>query len=386
MRPIAILSSLGLATLVASTFACSGSPSDSGFSGGSSGGGNSSSSGGGSNSSGGSSSSGGGNSSGGGSGSFGTSSSGSSGSSSGAGEGGTTSVTYVYAHTDNTLYSVDPMTNAVTMIGAFTGGATTTTDLAVDENNDVYVCSETAVYKATLPSSGTGSVTLTQLATFTGVTNMYALAFTPKGSLDPNNEILVGGDGAGTVWSIDTSSGATKNLGNFGADPSNSCTGGSGCTLGLSGDMVFYTDSSGKPTGLATIRSCGTGGKGCSNDWLAGVDMTALATAYTTGTPATTGHALLGGVYGGSSTALGPGTGYYAVYGLAAYNSKVFGFTRNESSTSTPPTLITIDTGTGVGSMVSNAFSFTNGWSGAGVSTKVTIVNVPPPPPPPMNQ
>jgi hypothetical protein len=278
------------------------------------------------------------------------------------------------------------MTNAVTMVGAFTGGPTTVTDLAVDENNDVYVNSETAVYKAALPAGGTGAVTCTQLATFTGVTNMYALAFTPKGSLDPNNEILVGGDGAGTVWSIDTTSGATKNLGNFGPDPSNMCTNKSGCTLGLSGDMVFYLNSSGAPTGLATIRSCGTGGKGCSNDWLAGVDMTALATAYTSGTPATTGHALLGGVYGGSSSALGPGTGYYAVYGLAAYNSKIFGFTRNESSSMSPPTLITIDTGTGAGSMVNNGFSFTNGWSGAGVSTKVTIVNVPPPPPPPVNQ
>jgi hypothetical protein len=380
MRPIAILSSLGLATLVASVLACSGSPNDSGFNGnGSSGGGSGSSgSGGGSNSSGGSSS---GNSSGGGSGSFG-SSSGSSGGSGSGGDGGVTTKTIVYAHTDNTLFSVDPATSAVTMIGQFTGGATTITDLAVDVNNEVYVNSETAVFKAALPSGGTGSVTLTQLAAFTGVTNMYALAFTPKGSLDPNNETLLGGDGAGTVWAIDTTSGATKNLGNFGADPSNSCTAGTGCTLGLSGDLVFYTDSNGAPTGLATIRSCGSGGKGCSNDWLAGVDMTALNTAYTSGMPATTGHALLKGVYGGSSTSLGAGTGFHSVYGLAAYNSKIFGFTRSGYNGSSPPSLITIDTGTGAGSMVSNSFSFTNGWSGAGVTTQVHIVAPPPPPPP----
>jgi hypothetical protein len=378
MRPIAILSSLGLATLVASALACSGSANDSGFNNGSSSsGGGSSSSGGGSNSSGGSSS--GSNSSGGGSGSFGTSSSG--GSSGGGGDGGTTTKTIVYAHSDNTLYSVDPSTNAVTMIGQFTGGATTITDLAVDVNNDVYVNSETAVFKAALPSGGTGSVTLTQLAAFNGVSTMYALAFTPKGSLDPNNEILVGGDGNGTVWAIDTTSGATKNLGNFGADPSNSCTAGTGCTLGLSGDLVFYTDSSGTPTGLATIRSC-SGGKGCSKDWLAGVDMGAMQTAYTSGTPATTGHALLKGVYGGSSTSLGSGTGFHSVYGLAAYNSKIFGFTRSGYMGSSPPSLITIDTGTGAGSMVSNSFSFTNGWSGAGVTTQVHIVAPPPPPPP----
>ena len=141
------------------------------------------------------------------------------------------------------------------------------------------------MYKAALPAGGTGSVALTQLATFTGVTNMfYALAFTPTGSLDPNNEILVGGDGAGTVWSIDTSSGATKNLGNFGADPSNMCTSGNGCTLGLSGDIVFYlneqrrSDGAGDHPVLRDRRQAAA-----ANDWLAGVDMTALATAYTSG-------------------------------------------------------------------------------------------------------
>jgi hypothetical protein len=40
--------------------------------------------------------------------------------------------------------------------------------------------------------------------------------------------------------------------------------------------------------------------------------------------------------------------------------------------------LVQIDTTTGKGTAKGSAFTFTNGWSGAGVTTKVTI-NVPPP-------
>ena len=79
----------------------------------------------------------------------------------------------------------------------------------------------------------------------------YALAFAPAGALDPNNEILVGGDSTGNLWSITTTGGATKSLGDFGADPIIS-----GNIFELSGDIVFYIDSSTNPTGLATIRSC----------------------------------------------------------------------------------------------------------------------------------
>ena len=303
-------------------------------------------------------------------------------------EAGVTVHTTVYAHTDDTLYTVDPMTEAATMVGQFTGlpvvdgGSPAVTDLAVDGTGAVYVNTESAVYKATLPSGGTGPVSLSQIATIgaSGV-YFYALAFAPAGAIDPMNEVLIGGDSKGNLWSIDPS-GAATNLGGFGADPFTS-----GNIFELSGDVVFYIDpSTMKPTGLATIRSCPSSGGSskCSNDWLAGVNMTALMSAYTSKTPAAT---LLGGIYGGSSSAAGPGTGFHDVFGLGAWgdatSSKIFGFTRNYKTTMAPPTLITIDTTSGVGTPVPGAsFSFTNGWSGAGVTTKITI-SVPPPPPPP---
>jgi hypothetical protein len=322
----------------------------------------------------------------------GTTSSSSGGSSSGAppalgGDAGTPSppdgsvvvTTTIYANTDDSLYSMDPQTQAVTLIGKFTGtgGGTndgTVTDVAVNAAGDVYVNTESVVYRATLPS-GAGAVQLAKIATISlkQGQRFYALAFAPAGALG-SDEVLIGGDGTGEVWSIDTSSGATKHLGNFGKDPRDATK-----VLALSGDLVFYLDASSKPTGLATIRSCASGGASCdhTSDFLAGVDMTALATAYTSGTPAAS---LLGGIYGGSGGSIGSGVGRGDLFGLGAWQGNVYSFARSASGT--PAQLLTVDTTSGKGSALPATFSFTNGWSGAGVTTKVTI-NVPPPPPPP---
>jgi hypothetical protein len=294
------------------------------------------------------------------------------------GDGAVTVQTVIYAHTDDTLYSMDPQSKATTMIGTFSGvgGGSTdkaVTDLAVNANGDVYVNTESVVYRATLPSSPPGAVVLTRVAALQSSNRFYALAFAPAGSLDASSETLVGGDGNGELWAIDTASGATTDLGHFGNDPTNP-----GNVFALSGDVVFYLDANGKPTGLATIRSCPSGGYGCGKDFLAGVDMTALNTAYTSKSPAAS---LLAGIYGGSASTPGPGTGYADVFGLGAWQGSVFGFTRHTSAM--PPTLILIDSSTGAGTTVATFnFPSNNGWSGAGVTTKVTV-NVPKPPPPP---
>jgi hypothetical protein len=298
-----------------------------------------------------------------------------------------TTSTTIYGNTDTQLYSLDPSSNVVTVLGTFSGmsGSTydsTVTDCAVDAEGDIYVNTETVVYKATMPStpSATATIALTGGVTIAGTKDQsfYALAFAPKGFLG-SGETLIGGDNAGELWSIDPTSGTTQDLGNFGGVPGSS----TGQVFALSGDMVFYTSGS-TATGLATIRSCETGGTKCTanNDYLAGIDMTALATAYTSKTPAAS---LLGGIYGGSSTTVGPGTGYGEIFGLGAWEGDVYGFTRVESSTDAhPPQLISISTTSGAGSMITSTFPFTTGgWSGAGVTTTVTIKVPPPPPPPP---
>jgi hypothetical protein len=290
--------------------------------------------------------------------------------------------TTAYANTDNTLYSVNPATQQATAIGPMAGmgggsGDKTITDVAVNGSNELYVNTEKVVYKATLPAGGTGTVQLASVAQIQGSTYFYALAFAPKGALDPNNETLVGGDENGDLWSIDTSNGSTFKLGNFGVDKSNSNN-----TFGLSGDVVFYLDPTTQaPTGLATIRSCPPNTSKpslCNGDYLAGVNMTALKTAYTTHSTATS---LLGGIYGGSKSGPGNGIGVSDVFGLAAWNSTVFGFSRYLSGA--PASLLTIDTTTGVGTPV-HTFTFpsNDGWSGAGVTTSVSVKVAPPPPPP----
>ncbi|HEX7602250.1 MAG TPA: hypothetical protein VF316_11620 [Polyangiaceae bacterium] len=294
------------------------------------------------------------------------------------GDGGTAVATTIYANTDDSLYSMDPNTMAVTLIGKVAGlggGANDTnmTDMAVNANGDVFVNSESVVYKAAVPN-GPGTVQLTKVASISLKANQkfYALAFTPAGALEAG-ETLIGGDGNGELWSIDASNGTTKDLGNFGPDSAHV-----GSIFALSGDLVFYEDANNKPTGLATIRSCKTGTTTCirTSDYLAGVDMTALAAAFKSGTPGK----LLTGIYGGSKTTAGAGTGYGDLFGLGAWQGNVFAFARK--TTTTPPRLVGVSTVTGAGTVLSSSFPFTNGWSGAGVSTKVTV-NVPPPPPPP---
>jgi hypothetical protein len=203
----------------------------------------------------------------------------------------------------------------------------------------------------------------------------YALGFTPKDALGTGTgEVLIGGDGNGELWAIDTTSGATKDLGSFGSDPADSTI-----TMGLSGDVVFYMGSNGKPTGLATIRgcsgSCSGSSSGYSTDYLVGIDMTALANAYKSGP----GASLNAGFYGAATSGdKGSGIGYREVFGLGAWNGSVFGFTHTS-----PISVLTIGTSgsnSGVGALASSTSSA--GWAGAGVTSSVTVTVAPPPIPP----
>ncbi|MFO0669500.1 MAG: hypothetical protein U0235_07730 [Polyangiaceae bacterium] len=283
----------------------------------------------------------------------------------------TTTTSIIYANTDDSLYELDPTNDNLTLIGTFDGANGNVTDCAVNADGDVYVNTSDTIYKASLPASGKGKVTLDKVATIAKDTTnqrFYALAFAPAGVLGAG-EGLVGGDGDGKLWSIDPQSGATKSLGSFGRD-------GSTATFALSGDLVFYVDANQKPTGLATIRSCKGSTCTTTNDYLAGIDMTALAAAFTSGKPATS---LLSGIYGGSSSGKGAGVGAGELFGLGAWEGKVYGFQRASAAVSGEPELLSVDTKTGRGKTLPKSFSFTNGWSGACVSTKVSVTVAPPP-------
>jgi hypothetical protein len=301
----------------------------------------------------------------GGSSSSGSGSGGGSGGGSGSGSGGTFGdsstgssgggPTLIYAHTDSELYSMDPTSQQITDIGPFTGGGSSTptiTDLAVDGNDDIWVNSETAIYKATLPASGTGPVTITLQTQLPSGSKFYALGFTPAGTLE-SGESLIAGDSDGNLYYIDASgaSSTPQELGGFGGN------------WELSGDVVFYS-SGGTTIGLATIRDCSSS---CNtkNDSLAEIDVSAMQAAFTN---KTSSAPLLKQV-------LGSGTGVGDLFGIGAWGNSVYAFSRAASSGNPQAQLVQVGA-SGTGMSLQSFPNITSGWSGAGVSTKATITVV----------
>ncbi|GAC1542756.1 MAG: hypothetical protein NVS3B10_07110 [Polyangiales bacterium] len=289
--------------------------------------------------------------------------------------------TYVYAHTDTDLYSLNPATDAVTKVGPFTGGAASITDLAINGDNQMFVNSTTEVYTATLPAGGTGPVALTLKSTLPAGSKFYALAFVNKGVLTPD-EALIAGDDQGDLYYIDVSSASPtpQKLGSFGAwqtgDPNPSGKSTTADNWALSGDLLFYMDGT-TPRGLATVRTCYTTSTGTTkcyadNDAVVEVDMGALKSNFDSkGSGTSLRKRFLGGA---------AGTG--RLFGLGAWGDKIYAFSRHYAGSKTgspalPPELVIIN-GSGVGSVAKQfgtaaAPDFTNGWSGAGVTTKAKV-------------
>lgn len=262
----------------------------------------------------------------------------------------------VYGNTDDSLYSMDPGTKKVVLIGKFSGGTGTMTDCAVNGEGQLFVNSATAVYSAALPTGGTGPVALTLKTALPSTSKFYALGFTPAGVLEAG-ESLIAGDGAGDLYYIDTSgpSATPQKLGVFGAwtsgDPGPGTTGD---LWTLSGDVLFYMDGA-TPRGLATLRACTKSKCQNTNDVLAEIDMVALKKAFDTKTTQDVRKRIIGG-----------GAGVGELYGIGAWDDTVYAFGRN------PAALVGIDP-TGSATVLSSFPSITNGWSGAGVTTKAKV-------------
>jgi len=275
----------------------------------------------------------------------------------GDGGGNTSSASLIYAHSDTELYALDPTTKVMTDVGTFEDGSgtpPTITDLAVNANGDVWVNSESAIYRATI-GQGTVSLSLVAKIAVSSGQYFYALGFAPTGVLGAG-ETLVAGDNFGVLYAVETT-GQTTKLGSFG-------TSSSGSTYELSGDVMFFVQG-GTPRGLATVRSCSKSGTcNTANDILAEIDVPAMATAYQTKTPAASLNKQF----------LGSGTGYGRLFGIGAWDNQVFAFSR--TSGSTPAQLISID-GTGSGQVVQSFGQITGGWSGAGVTTTANVTVLP---------
>jgi hypothetical protein len=275
--------------------------------------------------------------------------------------GSTDGTPIIYAHTDDSLYVMDPSKKSVTLVGQFTGGTGGMTDCAVDGDGRLFVNSTGAIYSAALPAGGTGAVALSLQTSLPAGSKFYALGFTPAGVLE-SGETLIAGDGAGDLYWIDTSGPSTTpvKLGVFGDwQPGDPGPGRSGDVWTLSGDLLFYMDGA-TPRGLATLRSCYStsgGSMKCqnTNDVFAELDMTALKTAFDTKSPQNVRKRIIG-----------PGTHVGELFGAGAWDDSFYAFSRS------PAQLVQIDS-SGNGTVVDAFPAISNGWSGACVTTKAKI-------------
>lgn len=303
------------------------------------------------------------------------------GTSGGGGSGG--DALLIYASTDTTLYRLDPTSAdlTVTEIGQFDcigSGADqykAMTDIAVDRDQHLWGVTGHIIMPLTIGPGGTvacGARTkLVNGEPGQSLPTFYALTMAPVGVIDPNVEVLMAADSAGKLWAIDAAGKTTQHgsFGNVPADDGNGYTYDSanvGKVWEISGDIVFLANK-GNPIGFATVRDCPDppSSSGCNNtDTLLEIDMTKLATPGTS----VVAKAIRGAIVKASGCADSV-TKYGSMYGIAAWNDQVYGFSRTGL-------LVGINTNLGGACLVQDypALAF----SGAGVTTLAPVL--PPPP------
>jgi len=237
-------------------------------------------------------------------------------------DGDTPGTVLVYAHSDDTLYTVDPTTRMVQRIGMFQfptdGNMHSMTDLAVDAMGRITGVTEDALYTIDPLSA---RCTLIRALPVADRRVFVGLTWLPAGVLDAGAEVLLGGATDGSLWRINATTGQTARVG---ALPTG---------WGISGDLVSIRGAA----TYATVRR-------------------------TTGTSTT--DTLVTLTFGSSVQMRTIGeVGFRSLYGLGYWRQTLYGFTRAGE-------LISIAASTGRGTRVSMpAMQF----SGAGVTTVASI-------------
>jgi hypothetical protein len=233
-------------------------------------------------------------------------------------DGGDGAVVYVYAHTDTTLYKVNPDTLAITEVGDFvwpSGVTDQMTDIAIDHGGGMVGISFGSVYQIDPTNAHTTLLSSSLAGSFNG------LSFVPADQIGQTGDDVLVGTRAddGMVFRIDPMTGAASYLGNMGNYTS-------------SGDLCSVS-------GFGTVQTVPGG--------LTGGDvLTKLAPQTFAAMP------------------IGTATGFGSLWGVAFWKGKIYGFSQNGQ-------FILIDATTGVGTLVVD-----NGiqWWGAGVTTSAPIL------------
>jgi hypothetical protein len=296
----------------------------------------------------------------------------------GASGSGSSAAPVIYVHSNTTLYTANPAAAdlAVTKVGDIDciGGPnedTSLTDLAVSATGEIWGISKTNVFR--LEISG-GAVECTKTIPLKNPESIrfYGLTFAPKGVLDPDKEVLIAGNTAGELWSVDES-GVLTARGTLGTVPVNDGNGhsypNSGKKWELSGDIVFL-ENGGSPAGFATVRDCPNppASTGCNPiDTLVELDVPRLATATTDSVLKS-----LRGQVVKSADCNDSAMGYGEIFGITAYKDIVYGFSRSLNGGGLA---ISINNDSGEACKLK---AFAQEWSGAGITTTAEVV-IPPP-------
>ncbi|HEY3352066.1 MAG TPA: hypothetical protein VGQ83_02365 [Polyangia bacterium] len=277
----------------------------------------------------------------------------------------------IYAHTDTKLFKADPTVQPVslTFVGTFdcvggTGQDPSMTDLAVTRDGNLFGISGTAVYPLTVTGSTVHCASTWKLP---AGAQYYGLTFAPAGVLGAA-EMLVAANSAGELWAIDTQ-GQTTQVGTFGAVPANDGRGHTykstnvGKAWELSGDIVFLANG-GSPIGFATVRDCPSppASSNCNTvDTLVEINVPALAL----GNQSSVTKSVRGQVVKGAGCADAANQGYGSMYGIVAWNDKVYGFSRAGN-------FVAISNVDGSACLVANYAS--DKFAGAGVTTLAPVI------------
>jgi hypothetical protein len=222
----------------------------------------------------------------------------------------------VYAHTSSTLYQVDPITLAITLIGNFgwSGGFDQMTDIAIDQNGEMIGISFTSVYRVD-PATAQATLLSGGLAgSFNG------LSFVPGDQLgDPGGpDVLVATrDTDGQVFRIEPTTGAATPIGSMGGFSS-------------SGDIVSVT-------GFGTAATA----NGAPLDRLVRLDALTFA-----------------------ANPVGTDTGFTDIWGVGYWGNQIYGFTQFGQ-------FLLIDPVTGAAQLVASGGP---SWWGAAVTTRAPVI------------
>ena len=126
-------------------------------------------------------------------------------------------VAEVFGHSADTLYRLDPDTNAVTVVGPFEGCQASIIDIALDAASQMYGVAYGSLYSIDRTTGHCMFIANGQYPT--------SLSFVPAGTVDPDREALVGFVDAQYIR-IDEQTGAVTQLGTLGGG------------LASSGDLV----------------------------------------------------------------------------------------------------------------------------------------------------